>query len=307
MSDPFTTIEPRPTLRAAEPGPAPASQLHRFRHGEFEIVVLSDGYITLSADVILPDAEPDERPGILARLQGGPQSAPFQVNIPLIRIGEDLILVDTGSGDKFQPSAGRLASHLRAAGVDPASITKVVFTHVHPDHAGGTIKPEGALMCPNARYYVSEAELQFWVDPNYEATMPPTLHAFARGAQRDLAAIEDRLTLLRPGDAVAPGMQAIETPGHTPGHLSYQLDGPDLMIVNGDVATSNVVFFEHPTWRFGFDVDPEIALRTRQHFLDRAATEKIRMLGYHWPYPGLGYAERKGTVFRFVADAGTHS
>ncbi len=109
---------------------------YRLQHGPFDITVLSDGFIMLPAWIILPDTPADERPAILERLGGTPQSAPFHVNIPLIRTGNDLILVDNGSGDKFQASAGTLAANLKSAGVDPASITKVVFTHIHPDHAG---------------------------------------------------------------------------------------------------------------------------------------------------------------------------
>jgi glyoxylase-like metal-dependent hydrolase (beta-lactamase superfamily II) len=278
-----------------------AVEHHRFMHGAFDIMVLSDGFIMLPPDIILPDAALEQRHGILERLGGGPEGAPFHVNIPLIRTGDDVILVDNGSGDKFQSSAGKLAANLAAAGVDPASITKVVFTHLHPDHAGGTILPDGQLLCPNADYFVSDAEWLFWTDQNYETAMPSALHDFARGAQRDLAAIDHRLTRVRPGDKIVSGMRAIATRGHTPGHVSYELAGGDGLIINGDVSTSNLVFFEHPDWHFGFDTEPDIALVTRQRFLDRVASEKIKMLGYHWAYPGVGYAERKGTAYRFVA------
>jgi glyoxylase-like metal-dependent hydrolase (beta-lactamase superfamily II) len=255
----------------------------------------------LPAWIILPDTPADERPAILERLGGTPQSAPFHVNIPLIRTGNDLILVDNGSGDKFQASAGTLAANLKSAGVDPASITKVVFTHIHPDHAGGTVLPDGKLLCPNAEYFVNDAEWLFWNDPNYETSMPSVLHEFARGSQRDMSAVRDRLTRFRPGDEIVSGMQVVETRGHTPGHVSFELAGDGGMIINGDVATSNIVFFEHPGWHFGFDTEPEIALKSRQTFLERVAAEKIKMLGYHWAYPGIGYAEAKGSAYRFVA------
>ena len=278
-----------------------AAEPYRFSHGAFEITVFSDGFIMLPAGIILPDTAPDERLDIIKRLGGTPESAPFHVNIPLIRAGNDLILVDNGSGDKFQASAGKLGANLKTAGVDPASITKVVFTHAHPDHAGGTILPNGKLLCPNADYFVADAEWQFWTDPNYERTMPEVLHDFARGAQRDLSAVKERLTRVKPGDEIVSGMRMIETRGHTPGHVSYELAGGDGLIIAGDVSTSNIVFFEHPDWHFGFDTEPEIALKSRQAFLDRVATEKTKVLGYHWAYPGVGYAERKGTAYRFVA------
>jgi hypothetical protein len=164
-----------------------AAEPHRFSHGAFDITVFSDGFFMLPAEIILPDAAPEERPDILKRLGGTAENAPFHVNIPLIHSGQDLILIDNGSGDNFQPTAGRLAANLMAAGIDPASITTVVFTHVHPDHSGATVGPDGKLLYPNAQYFISEAEAQFWTDPDYEKIMPAALHDFARGAQRDLS------------------------------------------------------------------------------------------------------------------------
>src|SRR3712207_4425174 len=146
------------------PKGAYAAELYRFDHGPFDITVFSDGFIMLPADVLLPDAPPEKRPRILERLGGTPESAPVHVNIPLIRTGSDLVLVDNGSGSNFQASAGKLGANLKAAGVDPGSITKVVFTHAHPDHSGATVKPDGTLLCPNADYFVSDADWQFWTD-----------------------------------------------------------------------------------------------------------------------------------------------
>jgi glyoxylase-like metal-dependent hydrolase (beta-lactamase superfamily II) len=283
------------------PRGAYAAEPHRFSHGLFESTVFSDGFIMLPAEVLLPDAAPDERSQILKRLGGTPESAPVHVNIPLIRTGRDLILVDNGSGTNFQASAGKLAVNLKAAGVDPASVTKVVFTHAHPDHSGATVKPDGTLLFPNADYYVSDAEWRFWTDPNYERTLPAALHDFARGAQRDLFAVKERLTRIKSDDEIVPGMRVLDTRGHTPGHVSFELAGRDNLIITGDVTPSNVIFFEHPDWHFGFDTEPEIALKIRKAFLDRVATEKIRLIGYHWAYPGVGYAERRGSAYQFHA------
>jgi glyoxylase-like metal-dependent hydrolase (beta-lactamase superfamily II) len=97
------------------------------KHGRFEITVLSDGYITLPAEILLPDGNPEERRRALGRLGGDADSAPLQTNIPFIRHGNDLILVDTGAGGNFQPSDGRLAENLSSLGIDPASITRPVL------------------------------------------------------------------------------------------------------------------------------------------------------------------------------------
>ena len=196
-----------PTARPLRPKGAHAAETHRLEHGGFDITVFSDGFLTLPAEIVLPDTVPEDRPEILKRLGGTAESAPFQVNIPLIRTGDDLILIDVGSGTNFQASDGMLAANLKSAGVEPASITKVVFTHAHPDHSGATVGPEQKLLYPNAAYFVSEAEWLFWMDPDYETNMPSVLHDFARGAQRDLSAVADRLTMMKPGDEIVSGMR----------------------------------------------------------------------------------------------------
>jgi glyoxylase-like metal-dependent hydrolase (beta-lactamase superfamily II) len=277
-----------------------AGGFHKLSHGSFEITVLSDGYITLTSDILMPDGSPDEIRSNLGRLGGDADSAPLQTNIPLIRHGGDLILIDTGAGGNFQPSDGRLAENLSSIGVDPASITKVVFTHIHPDHSGGTTRADGSLLFPNAQYYVNEAEWSFWTDPDYEAKMPEPLHAFARGAQRDLSAVKDRLTMVKPGGEIVSGMNVVSTRGHTPGHISLELAGAGNLLIAGDVIPNNIVSFENPRWHFGFDTEPDVALTNRAAMLDKAANEKLRMLGYHWTYPGVGYVERNGAAYRFV-------
>ncbi|WP_377298639.1 MBL fold metallo-hydrolase [Rhizobium sp. SGZ-381] len=281
--------------------PAFAAKPHRFVHGDFDISVLSDGFLTLSADILLPDASPEVRAPILASMGGDLSGAQVRANVPLIRHGNDLVLIDTGAGGNFQASAGRLADNLKEIGIEPTSITKIVFTHAHPDHSGATTLADGHLLYPNAQYYVGEAEWDFWTDKNFETRRPAALHEFAKGAQRDLLAVEDRITRVRHGDEILPGMSVINTPGHTPGHISLELAGRDNLVITGDACTSEVIFFQHPEWHFGFDTDADLALKNRRTLLDRAAHEKLKLLGYHWSYPGVGYAERAGGAYRFVA------
>ena len=109
--------------------------------------------------------------------------------------------------------------------------------------------------------------------------------------------------LLRSGDEVLTGLRALDTAGHTPGHLSFELAGQEGLLLTADVATNEIVSFEHPDWKFGYDTLPEHAIVTRRQLLDRAATDKLKLLGYHWAYPGIGYAERKNGAFRFVSAA----
>lgn len=270
-----------------------------FQQGNFDVTVLSDGHFTLPAGIVAPEASSDEWLDIERRLGGGAGSICAYANIPLIQSKDDLILIDLGGGGKFQPTEGRLASSLAAAGHDREAITKVLLTHAHPDHVWGLLGSDGRPRFPNASYYVGAAEWDFWMDPDFTSSMPFVLHPFAKGAQRDLSAVCERIVLVKDGDDIMPGLQAIATPGHTPGHMSYALAGPETLVVTGDVVTNQIVSFEHPAWRFGNDTDQEVGAKTRQRFVDRAAAERLLLLGYHFAYPGLGTVERSGAEYRY--------
>lgn len=285
------------------PKAAHASPAYGFSHGEFQITMLSDGFISVPGEILVPDVPAEERAAILSRIDAPGGVVRAKTNIPLLRRGNDLILVDIGGGHKYQATDGRLAEDLQNAGIDPTTITKVVFTHAHPDHIWATLVESGGLRYPNATYHVGASEWDFWMDPDYLTNMPDALHDFAKGAQRDLNAIKDRVVMLKPGDEVVTGLSVLDTAGHTPGHLSFELAGSEGLLITGDVANNQIVSFEHPDWKFGYDTLPDLAIQNRLKLLDRAATDKMKLLGYHWEYPGIGYAERKGSAFRFSSAA----
>jgi glyoxylase-like metal-dependent hydrolase (beta-lactamase superfamily II) len=280
---------------------ASAPDNYSFIQGEFEITIVSDGYITVPIDIVAPEGSPEERNDILTRTGNlGAGLVESKTNIPLIRKGNELIIVDIGSGDKYQPSDGRLSGNLSASGIDAGAITKVMFTHAHPDHVWGTLTENGSLRFPNATYYVGAAEWNFWMDPDYRNNMPSVLHEFAEGAQRDLGAIRERVVMLKPGDDIVTGLRALDTAGHTPGHLSLEMAGGEGLIISADAATNEIASFQHPKARFGYDTLPDLAIQNRARLIERAATDRIKLLGYHWTYPGVGFAERKGSGFRYV-------
>jgi len=279
-------------LWAAE---APAS----FTHGDFEVTVVSDGNLMLPSNLFAGDAPPEERKALFDAAGLGGENITAAANPVVIRAGSDLILFDTGSGNGFQPTAGKLVENLVAAGIDPGSITKVVFTHGHPDHMWGTAT-EGGLRFPNAAYYSGGAEWDFWNNPDLFNQMPPEMHDFIKGAQKNYMAVKDRVTMLKPGDEIVTGIRALDTAGHTPGHMSFEVAGGDGLIIVADVLPLPAIYFPHPEWKFGFDAIPDMAIAARKQLLDRAATDKVKMIGFHWPYPGVGFAERKDNAFQYV-------
>lgn len=280
--------------------PAFAAAPYSFRHGAFEVAVVSDGHLVLPTSFLAPDAPQAERDALLkaAGETGDQYNSP--TNVTLIRTTDDLILVDMGSGDRFMPSAGRLWDNLKAAGIDKGKISKVIFTHGHPDHLWGTVDELDDLVTPDATFFVASGEWDFWTGDNATRGLPPERAGFVTGARRNYAAIKDKVKMVKPGNDVVSGLRLIDTPGHTQGHVSLELAGPGGLIVGGDVLTHPLISFQHPDWRPTADHVPEQAAATRARLLDRLATDRAKLIGFHLPYPGVGIVERKDLAYRFV-------
>src|ERR1700681_1083513 len=133
-----------------------------FKHGAFEVTVVSDGHLVLPTSFLAPGAPPQERAEILEAAGQTAEQYNSPTNVTLVRAGNDLILVDMGSGDRFMPTAGRLWDNLKAAGIDKGKITKVILTHGHPDHLWGTVDELDDLALPKASFYVAASEWDFW-------------------------------------------------------------------------------------------------------------------------------------------------
>ena len=281
----------------AAPAPAP------FKHGAFEVTVVSDGHLVLPVSFLAPGAPAAERAELLKAAGQTAEQYNSPTNLTLIRAGADLILVDMGSGDRFMPTAGRLWDNLKAAGIDKGKITKVIFTHGHPDHLWGAVDELDELALPHAAFYVAGAEWDFWAGDNATRGLPAERAGFVTGARRNYAAIKQRVTMVKPGDDIVTGLRIIATPGHTQGHVALELAGGDGLIVVGDALTHPLISFRHPEWLPAADHVPDVAAQTRARLLDRLANDRSKLIGFHLPYPGIGTVERKDGAYRFVAVA----
>jgi glyoxylase-like metal-dependent hydrolase (beta-lactamase superfamily II) len=288
---------------AARAVPAFAAAPHSFRHGAFEVTVVSDGHLVLPISFLAANAPPDERAALLKAAGQTGEQYQSPTNVTLIRSGSDLVLVDMGSGDRFMPTAGKLWDNLKAAGIDKGKITKVIFTHGHPDHLWGTVDELDDLVTPDATFYVSAREWDFWNGDDAMRGLPAERAGFVTGARRNYAAIKGKVKMVKPGDDVVSGLSIVDTPGHTQGHVSLALAGGDGLIVGGDTLTHPLISFEHPEWRPAADHVPEQAAQTRRKLLDRLVADKSKLIGFHLPYPGVGTVERKGNAWRFVPAA----
>lgn len=265
---------------------------------------LSDGAFTLPTGMLSRGASPQEIKAALSEAGLPTDVTRNPLNVSLLTRGDDLILFDCGAGPNFMAGAGKLAESLSAAKVDPARVKHVIFTHGHPDHLWGALDDFDTPAFAEATYHIAEAERDYWLSPKVYETLPEDRHAFAAGAQRILKALEPSLKTFKPGDEVTSGVMALDTRGHTPGHVSFDVAvGAETVTVLGDALTHPVFSFRYPDWAGGFDQEPERAIATRKRLLDKSASDRGRIVGYHLPAGGMGRVERAGAAYRFVAGA----
>ena len=269
-----------------------------FKQGAYDVSVVSDGSLVLPLG-IFPDAPAAELKALLGSMAKG-DNAVFEASPVVLKAGAETILLDSGSGNGFQPTAGKVLDNLKAAGIDPGAITKVVFTHAHPDHCWGTLGADGKPNYPNASLHMAETEWNFWTAAGLVDKMPKEMQGMVKGTQSQLAGMKDKINLFKAGSEILPGVHALDTAGHTPGHVSFELAGGDGLIVTGDAITNPLVFFPHPDWKFGFDADHAVAIANRKKLLDMASAGKKKLLGFHWPYPGLGMAQQKDGAYLYA-------
>jgi glyoxylase-like metal-dependent hydrolase (beta-lactamase superfamily II) len=281
--------------------PAPAS--HRHALGAQELIVLSDGHLVVPTAMLARNVGGTELSAYLASLGIGPQLVHFHINVALISAGDEHILIDAGSGGTWEPTAGYLADSLQGAGIAPEAIGKVVITHAHPDHIWGLIDElDNSLRFPRAQYLVSAREWEFWTGTEAARLQGP-IEGIAAGAKRVFKAIAERTSCIRPGSEIAPGIVALDTKGHTPGHVSLLLTaGANKLLITGDAVQNNHIALAHPHWQPGADMDGAQAAESRRQLLDLAATDQLQVLSYHMPFPGLGRVERKGAAFAWTAE-----
>ena len=287
-------IAPRPLALAlvvaacagpARVAPHAPARIHAFRIGALEAVALDDGAIHVPNDGKTFVGQPPQAVGDALAANGLPRgSIDFGIEPLLVKDGARVLLFDTGAGDADFAQAGHLPDALRAAGIAPAQVTDIFLSHGDPDHVGGLVTRTGALAFPRATVHLSAPE---WAQiqasrelPKLAAAIAPHVHAFA------------------PGAPVVPGVTAVDTRGHTPGHSSYLIESAgERLLYLGDVAHQVVLSVQHPDWVLAWDQDEPAARPMRRATLQRAADEGLRVYAGHVPFPGLGHVRATGAAF----------
>ena len=276
--------------------------IYRYRVGSFELTALYDGiWYRPITDAFIRNAPFAEVEAALAEafMPADKLATPFTTLV--VNTGKRLILIDTGTGGQIAPSAGVLSANLLAAGIDPKAIDLIVISHFHPDHINGIRDKDNDLVFPNAEIAVPAAEWNFWMDDANLNAAPADLKVAFRNQRRIFSGLVKNVTRFHPGMEIAPGIETLPAPGHTPGHTVFAVHSGDRsLLVLGDTAQHPAVFARHPDWQAAFDIDGALAVATRRTLFDRAAADRMLVTGYHFPFPACGHLIKTANGYEHV-------
>lgn len=285
-----------------------APYFYRFMHGKMQATVVSDGTLPLGepSGSFLGTSK-EEVGKMLTDNFLSTTNVVLEQNILVLNTGSKVVLFDTGMGTSkmFGPTTGKLLSTLKAAGINPKRIDAVVATHAHCDHVWGIMSDSGKRNFPNAQIYISQADFDFWTDEaKLQMKDPAYMKPFVEGARKNLLPNRDRMVFFKDGQEFLPGIQAMSAPGHTIGHTVFMItsDGKTLAAI-GDTTHHQVLLLEKPRMEFAYDTDSKLAVNSRVRVLEMVAAQKIPLIAYHFPWPGIGHVAKNGDGFRYFPAA----
>jgi glyoxylase-like metal-dependent hydrolase (beta-lactamase superfamily II) len=272
--------------------------------GDIVLTALSDGFQDVSMATVLNIA-PEEAAAIL-RAAFRPVPRRTAVNAFLIRSAGRMALVDAGCGNGGQATSGKLAANLAAAGVDPAEIDTVLMTHLHPDHFGGLVRPDGSAVFPRATLWLHGAEYHYWhnEDAAQAVTDPARRALFFGGARNSLLPYAGRIECFEGEHEIFPSVTTLPLPGHTPGHSGYHIrSGGEELLIWGDIVHVQELQVSRPEVSMMVDVAREPCIATRLGILARVARERLTVAGMHLHFPGIANIVQGADGYRLLPEA----
>ena len=269
--------------------------------GRTKITTVSDGSITLPASLTFDTMPKNELDLIINEFSLSKDQLVRECNVTLVETEDRKILFDVGAGLYFLDGMGVILDSLDEQGLAPEDITDVIFTHAHPDHIWGVLDDFDDLLFPEAMYHIGRVEWDYWWNPETVNEVDESRVQTAVGAKTRFEALQDQIEFFDDGDEPIPGVLALMTPGHTPGHMSFEIaNGSQSALIVGDALNNHHVAFKKPNWLSGLDQDPEMAALTRQKLLNRSSSEDMLLIGFHLPEGGIGRVVQSGKEYSFV-------
>lgn len=290
------------TARAAAPMTgAQVPGFYRWMVGTFEVTALHDGVARGPVEAgRIPNAPLDDVKKLLAANFMPTEQFTNHFTTLVVNTGSKLILIDSGFNNNGAPTTGKMATNMAAAGIDPKQIDTVLISHFHPDHINGLRTKEGALVYANAEIVIPQAEWDHYMDDAKMNAVPEAGRGAFLVSRRVFGPIAKDLRRMEIGKEAVPGITAIGTPGHTPGHVSFVVSsGTSTLMVVGDASNDPRLFARNPHWHLGFDLDKPMAVESRRKLLDMAATDRMQLSFYHAAFPATGYVAKDGAGFNW--------
>lgn len=289
--------------RAAVPiATAQAPSAYRYRLGGYQLTAVYDGVWNLPIDAkFIRNATRADVNAALAAAFLPSGVLPISFTALLVNTGKQLILIDTGTAGQIVDSAGSLIANLAAAGVTPDAVDTVLISHFHPDHIDGIKTKDGDKVFRNAEILVPEPEWTFWMDDGNQSRASGAVLGYFRNARRIFRDIAKDVRRFTPGAEVAPGIVSLKAYGHTPGHTAFAIhSGGQSMLAMSDTVRNPYLFARHPDWQPLFDMDGPQAVAARRRMLDQAASDRMLVEAYHFPFPACGHIARTKTGYDLV-------
>ena len=306
LNRPLEFVAPASAQGAAHANGSPAALIEKgfakFKVGDIEVVQFYDGTWEKAHDPgFIKNASVDETKAALKSAGMTDAYIPIPFTVTVVKMGGKTIMFDAGTGGQAAPTAGLIQKNglLMAAGVDPATISTIVVTHFHPDHIFGLMAKEtNAQVFPNAQIVMPVTEYKFWTDAGVFAKLNEARQGLAKRIQATFPNWKN-ITQIEDGKDAVPGVRALATYGHTPGHTSYVV-GDGKLVVSSDVTNIAGLFAKNPDWQFQGDQDGDMAAASRRKFFDRMIADKAIVTGYHWGMPGAGTIQKNGNGYALV-------
>lgn len=285
---------------AASTAMAPFSKIenpgfYRIMLGDVEVTALSDGISPMPADKILINTQLKQLEKAMA-LNNLSLPLPTSVNAYLINTGGKLILIDVGTGMLHGETLGKMMKNLNASGYKAEQVDEIYLTHLHPDHVGG-LMAQNKIAFPNAIVRVEKEEVAFWLSEEKKQQAEEKDKRFFDAASVSLKPYETagKLKTFEGDKELTPGISAIDTRGHTPGHSVFAVESKGKkMVILGDMIHVASVQFPDPNVAIAYDIDVPAAVAQRKKLFDSLAQQRALVAGAHLSFPGLGYISKSG-------------